>query len=1431
MQNIEYSDSSTTKGSRKGKGFINTCAGAFKPRTNPITRTINGVIDDIKKRIEKHYEIPPTKNGRIIPFCPHETDTLVDERTGLPYINNTVRSSRYTAWNFLPKQLAFQFSKLANFFFLCISILQMIPTLSTTGSYTTIVPLLFFITLSISREGYDDFRRYQGDKLENKRVTTVFRPDKKTLESTTDTDMLEDSWVDCQWQDVRVGDVVRIERDEQIPADLVILHSDGLGGNAYIETMALDGETNLKTKQALPSVSKPCGHVESLATLEAEFVVEDPNLDLYNFEGKVTIGGETVPLSNGQIVYRGSILRNTPNMIGLVIFTGEETKIRMNSNKNPRTKAPTMQTLVNKIVVFTVFLVLFLSAFMTVAYQIWQRNVEKGSWYLADGGVGDFQVFASFIIMFNTLIPLSLYISLEIVKVGQIVFMNDIDMYHEESDTPFEARTSTINEECGQVSYLFSDKTGTLTDNTMEFRKLSIAGVAWLHDLDIKRAGMNGDRPLIKHKRRKKKGHSYKPRESHGDAASAQKSKNKQFLEHRLSMHLGYSDPHNKGNVQSSIPQPELSTVDLIQYLKDHPHTFFSRKARFMLLSLALCNTCLPEEKNGDITYQAASPDELALVTAAKDLGYMVVDRQIDTITVKTFPNGDDGEPLYEEYKVLDVIEFTSARKRMSIIIRLPNGKICIFSKGADSTMTELLKLKDLAQQKALEVEKRVNIRKSMEVQEVIRRNSMQRQSMSRTPRGSLQISRVLPAKDELDMWLRDKDREGDNSSLDSDSIYSRPSMSYAAARHSLAFGEPKLPLERDKTDQFVDEAVAMDDGTILEKCFTHINEFATEGLRTLMYGYRMLEEEEYQTWKKIYSEATTSLVNRKEKSERAADLIERNFELAGATAIEDKLQKGVPDAIDKLLRAGIKMWMLTGDKRETAINIGHSCHLIRDYSTLTILDKDGVEPLKTVMENGLREIEGGNVAHSVVVVDGGTLTTIDADEELKAVFFSLVVTTDCVVCCRASPSQKASLVKKVRTKVPGSVTLAIGDGANDCAMIQEAHIGVGITGKEGLQAARVSDYSFAQFRFLTKFLLVHGHWNYVRTAKYTVGTFWKELLFYTTAALYQRYNGYTGTSFFESWSLSMFNTLFTSLPVIVLGTFEKDLAASTLLAVPELYIQGPQNRRFNFRIYVGWMVLAAIQAVCNYYIIHTIYTRNDFIDNGVFAQGVLVYTTTVVLVSAKLQMIEMHNKSVIAFASVFLSIGGWFAWNLIFAGVYADNTVYNVKGGLTTRFGRDLSWWTALLLSITVCLLIDIAFISLRTAFFPTDIDTFQEIEQSTEFKQRLEEAAANELQQGWQRRKKSEDIRREEGEVQELLDRRMEQENFSNMEQGRASAAGGPSVPPPRPSMAGRSGSYNPGRPSVQAARKSAVIGETLEEEEDIEEIVAKRFGQIRR
>ena len=309
----------------------------------------------------------------------------------------------------------------------------------------------------MAKEGYDDLRRYRLDKVENNRLTHVLRVASPTSSVSASKTPASTSapplrWEQKRWQDVQVGEVVRLRRDEAAPADLVVLHADSPNDVAYIETMALDGETNLKSKQPCPPLARQCREGGAgLTTCHARFVVEDPNLDLYNFEGRVTVADETMPLTNNEVIYRGSILRNVDSALGMVIYTGEECKIRMNASKNPRIKAPSMQARVNRIVVITVIFVIVLAIFNTCAYRIWSQRTENKSWYLTNARVSFFPIFASFIIMFNTLIPLSLYVSLEIIKLAQMFLMNDIDMYDPVSDTPMESRTSTINEELGQV--------------------------------------------------------------------------------------------------------------------------------------------------------------------------------------------------------------------------------------------------------------------------------------------------------------------------------------------------------------------------------------------------------------------------------------------------------------------------------------------------------------------------------------------------------------------------------------------------------------------------------------------------------------------------------------------------------------------------------------------------------------------------------------------------------------------------------------------------------------------------------------------------------------------------------------------------------------------------------------------------------------------
>ena len=1043
----------------------------------------------------------------------------------------------------------------------------------------------------------------------------------------------------------------------------------------------------------------------------------------------------------------------------------------------------------NKVVIILVIFVIALAIFNTVAYQIWQEQVEEDAWYLTDASVAFFPVLASFIILFNTMIPLSLYVSLEIVKLCQMFLLNDIQMYDESSDTPMEARTSTINEELGQVDYIFTDKTGTLTNNTMLFKKMSAGGIAWYHDIELheRELEVTKQRPMIP--TRRSKGKKPTPPRSRnsipeemsapdvGETNASYSKAGKDFERlHRNSSHLGE-------NVYF-----QRSTADLLRFIRSRPYSPLARRLRLFLLSIALCHTCFAERtSNGSIEYQAASPDELALVRAAQELGFVMIDRQKGRIMINSFASENDDASVPEVYQILDVLEFSSSRKRMSIVVRMPDQRICIFCKGADSTVSRLLRLGQLAVSKSVEVEKQANDRRSMEAQQIIRRKSeaqsrkdsftrksmsIHRSSLGGVARPSMTARRLQPIRDEVDNWLRDRETDVVTSPTDVDANFYSPRASahLDRSKQPRSSVDHRYSLQDYEEGEVIEEALSKDDAALFEKSFQHINEFSAAGLRTLLYGYRYLEEDEYTMWKKIHLDASTSIVNREDAIEKAASMVERDFEFGGITAIEDRLQDGVPEAIDKLQRAKIKLWMLTGDKRETAVNIGHSCHLIKDYSSITVLDHELGDVSQRIAATTLH-MSNEIVAHSVIVVDGATLSKIMALDSLRKLFLSLTIMVDTVVCCRASPSQKASLVSSVRHKVKGSVTLAIGDGANDIAMIQEAAIGIGITGKEGLQAANSSDYSIAQFRFLTKLLLCHGHWNYLRTCKYTLGTLWKEQMFYLTQALYQRYAGYTGTSLYESWSLSMFNTLFTSLPVIFMGIFEQDLPASTLLAVPELYHSlGHGNKGFNIKIYLTWVAMAASQAMIIFFIMLSLYGQTIFtMDNGLYAMGDLTFTACIVIIATKMQFWEIQNKTITCVLSMFISIGGWFLWNIILASRYHNNVVYNVKDGFFDRFGRNPSWWSTLILVVTACWALEVGVKATKIVCVPSDADSFRELGKDPVIKERFEKAAAvglaadatfdgleDQSENGLQPVRTAEEDREREEQVEEILKRR---------------------------------------------------------------------------
>ncbi|KAL1568501.1 putative phospholipid-transporting ATPase 9 [Salvia divinorum] len=443
------------------------------------------------------------------------------------------------------------------------------------------------------------------------------------------------------------------------------------------------------------------------------------------------------------------------------------------------------------------------------------------------------------------------------------------------------------------------------------------------------------------------------------------------------------------------------------------------------------------------------------------------------------------GERVEWSYKLLNVLEFDSSRKRMSVIVRNEEGKLLLFCKGADSVMFERL-------------------------------------------------------------------------------------------------AENGREYEKETRE--------------------HVNEYADTGLRTLILAYRKLSEEEYTLFNEKFTEAKNAVsANRQELIDEVTEEIEKDMILLGATAVEDKLQQGVPECIDKLAQAGIKIWVLTGDKMETAINIGYACSLLRegmkqilvslDTEEITTVEKTGDKNViaKASKQSVLQQITEGKslVANSgseafALIIDGKSLAYA-LDDGVKNLFLDLAIGCASVICCRSSPKQKALVTRLVKDGIH-KTTLAIGDGANDVGMLQEADIGIGISGVEGMQAVMSSDIAIAQFRFLERLLLVHGHWCYRRISSMICYFFYKNVTFGITLFLYEAHSSFSGQTAYNDWFLSLYNVFFTSLPVIAMGVFDQDVSARLCLKFPLLYQEGVQNSLFSWRRIVGWMLNGVSSAVIIYY-------------------------------------------------------------------------------------------------------------------------------------------------------------------------------------------------------------------------------------------------------
>ena len=440
--------------------------------------------------------------------------------------------------------------------------------------------------------------------------------------------------------------------------------------------------------------------------------------------------------------------------------------------------------------------------------------------------------------------------------------------------------------------------------------------------------------------------------------------------------------------------------------------------------------------------------------------------------------------------------------------------------------------------------------------------------------------------------------------------------------------------------------------------------DFATEGLRTLCLAYRDISAEEYQEWALLYDQAARTINNRQEELDKAAEMIERDLVLIGATAIEDKLQDGVPDTIHTMMDAGIKVWVLTGDRQETAINIGYSCRLITPEMNLVICNETSHFETKAFLEKTLLTIKGNlgmgtpvrkrkwkhyffpksqkrftkdfevdlqvcsfsqwvHILKPMALIIDGKSLGFALEEDIKFVLLEIALLCKAVVCCRVSPLQKALVVKLVKDNVEESVTLAIGDGANDVSMIQSAQVGVGISGQEGLQAARSADFSISQFRFLRKLLLVHGGWAYSRMSKIILYSFYKNITLYMIQLWYATQNGFSGATLFETWSsVSSYNVLWTIFQPFAIGLFDQYVSARILDRYPPLYRLGQRSVFYNHPVFWGWIITSFFQSAVIFFLWSLIAGDSVVlidgkpIDNWVF--GIMVYTTDLMTVMWK---------------------------------------------------------------------------------------------------------------------------------------------------------------------------------------------------------------------
>uniref|UniRef100_A0A8C7TDF0 Phospholipid-transporting ATPase n=1 Tax=Oncorhynchus mykiss TaxID=8022 RepID=A0A8C7TDF0_ONCMY len=1065
---------------------------------------------------------------------------------------NSIRTTKYSLLSFIPMNLFQQFHRVANLYFLFLVMLNWIPVVEAFQKEITMIPLVVVLIVIAIKDALEDYRRYRFDQKVNNNIVTVYSGKQQM-------------YVDQRWQDVHVGDFVRLSCNEIIPADMLLLYSSDPHGVCYIETANLDGETNLKQRQVVRDLPRQ-GSELTPENFHSRIECENPNNDLSRFRGFMEYPSKArVGLHNNNLLLRSCTIRNTETVIGIVVYAGHETKA-MKNNNGPRYKRSKLERRLNVDVLWSVVLLVIMCLTAAIGHGLWLRNLKDTSFLIPDTtspALSGFYLFWTMIIVLQVLIPISLYVSIEIVKLCQIFFIqNDVDFYNEYMDSRIQCRALNITEDLGQIQYVFSDKTGTLTENKMVFRRCTIAGVEYPHEENARRLEVYEEDEAMGCS------HTLKSR------ASAKSLSCKSLSCNRSSVSLHTLTGHSEGEESPSPTLPRHSAFSSPMEKDIVPDPFLVQKLNCLSSPLFLLR-----DASMELTYIVDFFMALAIcntvVVSSPNQPRHVVRSTVPEVSRTPLKSLEDIKMLFQRFGLPRFSTLSSphtTESPRSFTRRLfSRGKAASFTPSPSPTPTKL----------GTEPDGEPNLEDGDQGYE------------EEGERGSWKDELIYEAESPDEAALVHAARAY-RCTLQGRSLerllVELPGMGSLAVRllHILPFDSSRkrmsVVVRHPLTNQVVvytkgADSVIMDlaespkgaeqsdgrQGHIREQTQKHLDNYAREGLRTLCIAKKVLEEEEYEIWLKRHAFAETSIENREELLLESAQRLETNLTLLGATGIVDRLQEEVPETIEALQRAGVKVWVLTGDKQETAINIACACKLLRTTDQLLTANCDSKEACKALLLELRAEVERGEAAEGTsgftLVVDGRTLD-FALQEDLKGDFLELSRRCRAVVCCRSTPLQKSHVVQLVRDQLR-VMTLAIGDGANDVSMIQVADVGIGISGQEGMQAVMSSDFAISRFKHLRKLLLVHGHWCYTRLANMILYFFYKNVMYVNLLFWYQFFCGFSGSVMTNSWVLIFFNLLFTSAPPLLYGILDKDVSADTLIKLPELYKSGQNSKAY----------------------------------------------------------------------------------------------------------------------------------------------------------------------------------------------------------------------------------------------------------------------------